>query len=90
MKYIKTYEQNSKEEPMLGDYVVCDDDSKIISESFRSWISLNIGEIIKIRSEYRKYVVLYLNIPDKFDNYFFNGRTTKKNLKMLKMELIFK
>jgi hypothetical protein len=81
MKYLKTFELD-KNEPEVGDYVICEE-SKY--PNIKKFISTNIGKIIyyiddtesigyKLYKNYR-YIVKYNNMPKKFDS--FNNKTRR-------------
>jgi hypothetical protein len=85
MKYIKSYERNFlktyeeiKEEPQIGDYVVCTESriqnmKQINTAPFTTFISNNIGKLIKYLEPNQLYSVKYKNIPDNIKNFFENS-----------------
>jgi len=69
MKYIKTYENLTTDEPKIGDYVTCREEqlSSPNAKQIANFINSNIAKIIDL--EYDSGIITYLvqfnNIPEK-------------------------
>jgi hypothetical protein len=82
MKYIKKFEeidQDKKDEPQIGDYVICNDKYTDDKADVNIFIRTNIGQIIpmnnedeKIENDHFDYLVKYENIPHIFVDHFFD------------------
>jgi len=79
MKHLKTYEM-IEEEPQIGDWVVCKDQSPAIPDKEADFISSNIGKISKFNGSdtYFHYIVYY---KDSENNRYFVGHERKMNRK---------
>ena len=67
-------------EPEIGDYVICYG----ISPELNVFLSLNIGEIVKIGENYvdkKLYFVHYTHVPKRLKKYHFEGDDFAKNCK---------
>ena len=63
MKYLKLYEEHSNDEPQIGDYVYCVDNS---SGKVNDFIKNRIGQILQINDRtatfpYKEYLITYDN-----------------------------
>ena len=76
MKHIKKFDSkkdsSKKEEPQIGDYVICEEPLTIhIFEELNRFISSNIGQIVQIDDELPdRYFIQYLNIPENLKLFF--------------------
>lgn len=61
MKYLRTYEQINKEEPQIGDYVLCDE--SFFSEPIASIVNDNIGQYVA-KSNDNFFIVFYEDLKD--------------------------
>lgn len=73
MKYIKKYEQLKKNNPQVGDYVICEDrgDSSA-TDNLLNFIENNIGQIVDYKEYYGviPYEVQYIDRPESLKKYF--------------------
>jgi len=98
MKHIKGYKNLNNNEPMEGDYVICEEDEYYPNypiESVNTLIKNNIGRIITIEYSYinknnDRYYITYDNIPEECDDYFsdiYNNGFKFKTRDMLREEI---
>jgi hypothetical protein len=73
MKHIKSFE--NIDQPQIGDYVECEDNTVLTPTLLHSFISNNIGRIENILSlnNLYPYHIRYENIPNEINQYFYKG-----------------
>ena len=80
MRYIKTYEQELNN-PKIGDYVICKEESKARLDKF---LSFNIGRILLRQDGKYKYIVTFDNIPeDILDRFSVDGERAYSRAEIL-------
>jgi len=94
MKYIKTYESETKKfdyktyEPKIGDYIICKE--RDIKKEISDFISTNIGRILTVGQGIYDLVVQYENVPDDLTPYFSYNRAEGRNSRGIDInEIIF-
>jgi len=86
MKYLKKYEDSTKDEPQIGDYVICEQKEGFAKIHINSIIRNNIGIILEITDK-ENYIVYYdCDIPQMLKR-FFNDRVNSRII--LKNEIIY-
>ena len=74
MKYLKLFEQ-IKNEPQIGDYVVCKCDNAGLDE-ISTYMNNNIGKILKDIGTIQQYYVKYEGVPINLFRGINNGLTS--------------
>jgi hypothetical protein len=90
MKYIKTYEEQSEEEPLqIGEFVICYEENDLSGgktlgkEEINKFFALNIGQIVEYDDKW--YEVEFENIPNTIDTWFHGSRLNCRVMKRSEM-----